>query len=47
MPAALAALLIVPYPEIVPVVAWLAGVGLLFGWVMRLPKGVPVAEPTR
>jgi hypothetical protein len=47
LPAALAALLIVPYPEMVPVVAWLAGVGLLFGWVMRLPKGVPVVEPTR
>lgn len=47
LPGALAALLIPPYPEIVPVVAWLLAVGLLFGWVMRLPTRGPVVEPTR
>ena len=47
LPAALAALLIVPYPAILPVVVWLGAVGLLVGWVMRLPKRAPVVEPTR
>jgi hypothetical protein len=37
LPAALVALLIVPYPEIAYVVAWLVAVGGPFGMTMLLP----------
>jgi len=37
IPAALAALLIPVYPEIMWIAAWLLATGLLFGAVMRLP----------
>jgi hypothetical protein len=48
LPGTLASLLIVPYPEMIPLVAWLLAVGLLFGWFMRLPKlrtAVPERRP--
>ena len=47
LPGALAALLLVPHPEMAPLVAWLVAEGVLFGWIMRLPKRARVLEPTR